>query len=51
MKSAEQKAKYPAIWISDVHLGYKDCRADYLLDFLSAVETDVLYLVGDIIDL
>ena len=41
----------PAVWISDVHLGYKDCRADYLLDFLNSIECDTLYLVGDIVDL
>ena len=39
------------IWISDVHLGFKGCRADYLLDFLHATECETLYLVGDIIDL
>lgn len=38
------------IWISDIHLGSKDCKADYLLDFLSHVKCDTLYLVGDIID-
>ncbi|BBN81505.1 hypothetical protein PA25_14900 [Pseudoalteromonas sp. A25] len=42
---------YPSIWISDVHLGYKDCKADYLLDFLNSTRCDVLYLVGDIVDL
>ena len=45
------KTYYPSIWISDVHLGYKDCKADYLLDFLNKTDCDVLYLVGDIIDL
>ncbi|HWV14469.1 MAG TPA: UDP-2,3-diacylglucosamine diphosphatase [Cellvibrio sp.] len=39
------------IWISDIHLGYRDCKADYLLDFLSHIHCDRLYLVGDIIDL
>lgn len=39
------------IWISDVHLGYRDCKADYLLDFLSHIKCDTLYLVGDVIDL
>lgn len=43
--------KYRAIWISDVHLGYKGCKADYLLDFLRSTETDYLFLVGDIIDI
>lgn len=42
---------YPSIWISDLHLGYKDCKADYLLDFLNRTNCDVLYLVGDIVDL
>lgn len=39
------------IWISDIHLGYRDCQADYLLDFLNHIHCDTLYLVGDIIDL
>lgn len=39
-----------AIWISDVHLGFRGCRADFLLDFLRSTESDYLYLVGDIID-
>jgi UDP-2,3-diacylglucosamine pyrophosphatase LpxH len=44
------KLPYRAIWISDVHLGNRGCKAEYLLDFLSHVECDYLYLVGDIID-
>ena len=39
-----------AIWISDVHLGTPGCQADCLLDFLRHHESDVLYLVGDIVD-
>ncbi|CCQ11893.1 Ser/Thr protein phosphatase family protein,UDP-2,3-diacylglucosamine hydrolase [Pseudoalteromonas luteoviolacea B = ATCC 29581] len=42
---------YPTIWISDIHLGYKDCKAEFLLDFLSNTHCDTLYLVGDIVDL
>ncbi|KPH64892.1 metallophosphoesterase [Pseudoalteromonas porphyrae] len=49
--NTSDKQYFPAVWISDVHLGYKDCRADYLLDFLNSIECDTLYLVGDIIDL
>jgi len=41
---------YRAIWISDVHLGTRGCKADYLLDFLRQTESDYLYLVGDIVD-
>lgn len=43
--------RYRSLFISDVHLGTPDCRADYLLDFLRNTRSDTLYLVGDIIDL
>jgi len=39
-----------AIFLSDVHLGTKQCKAKELLDFLSTVKCDYLFLVGDIID-
>jgi UDP-2,3-diacylglucosamine pyrophosphatase LpxH len=39
-----------AVFISDVHLGFKGCSALMLLDFLHHVEMDCLFLVGDIID-
>ena len=39
------------IWLSDIHLGNKDCKTDYLLDFLTKNKADTLILVGDIIDL
>lgn len=42
--------KYRAIWISDVHLGTRGCKAEFLLEFLKWNESDHLYLVGDIID-
>ncbi len=42
--------KYRSIWISDVHLGYKGCKAEFLLDFLRSTECEYLFLVGDIID-
>lgn len=53
MNAAYRKGreKYRAVWISDVHLGYKGCKAEYLLDFLQTTECDYLYLVGDIIDI
>lgn len=43
--------RYRSLFISDVHLGTPDCRADYLLDFLRRTQSDHLYLVGDFIDL
>jgi UDP-2,3-diacylglucosamine pyrophosphatase LpxH len=41
---------YRAIFISDVHLGTKDCKAELLNNFLKNNTCDTLYLVGDIID-
>lgn len=38
------------IWISDIHLGYRGCSAEFLLDFIRQMRCDTLYLVGDIID-
>ncbi len=42
---------YRAVFISDVHLGTSACRASDLLEFLNTVQTERLYLVGDIIDI
>jgi len=41
---------YKSIFISDVHLGTRDCKADLLNNFLKNNTCDTLYLVGDIID-
>ena len=37
-------------FISDVHLGFPGCSADFLCDFLDKVQCENLYLVGDIVD-
>jgi UDP-2,3-diacylglucosamine pyrophosphatase LpxH len=42
--------KVRSVWISDVHLGFRGCQAEALLHFLHSVETDYLFLVGDIVD-
>lgn len=42
---------YRSIFISDVHLGTKDARAEYLLDFLVHIRCDYLFLNGDIFDI
>lgn len=39
-----------SVFISDIHLGTKSCKAKRLHDFLSSIECENLYLVGDIID-
>ena len=41
---------YRSIFISDIHLGSRGCKADLLCDFLKNNTADNLYLVGDIID-
>lgn len=42
--------KYRTIFISDIHLGTRDCKADQLNNFLKNNTCESLYLVGDIID-
>lgn len=38
------------IWISDVHLGFPGCSAEFLLTFIRQMRCNTLYLVGDIVD-
>lgn len=45
-----QQHNYKTVWISDIHLGCKDCKAEFLLNFLHSVKCDTLYVVGDLID-
>ena len=42
---------YRTIWLSDVHLGTRGCKAELLLQFLKIHEAQTIYLVGDIVDL
>jgi UDP-2,3-diacylglucosamine pyrophosphatase LpxH len=41
---------YKSIFISDIHLGSRGCKADLLCDFLKHNTSENLFLVGDIID-
>ncbi|MEM1371427.1 MAG: UDP-2,3-diacylglucosamine diphosphatase [Pseudomonadota bacterium] len=41
---------YRTLFISDVHLGTRNCQADLLLDFLNEHNAETIYLVGDIVD-
>jgi UDP-2,3-diacylglucosamine pyrophosphatase LpxH len=45
-----RKQRVRTLWISDVHLGTRDCQAEHLAAFLKRYQTDRIYLVGDIID-
>jgi len=49
-KGFRPKRRYRSVWISDVHLGTRGCNAAMLVDFLSAIECETLYLAGDIVD-
>jgi UDP-2,3-diacylglucosamine pyrophosphatase LpxH len=42
--------RYRTIFISDIHLGTRGCKADYLLDFIKHTDCETMYLVGDIVD-
>jgi UDP-2,3-diacylglucosamine pyrophosphatase LpxH len=39
-----------ALFISDVHLGTRDCQAERLLRLLGRYDADAIYLIGDIVD-
>ena len=41
---------YRSVFVSDLHLGTRGCRADFLADFLGRISCDTLYLVGDVVD-
>jgi UDP-2,3-diacylglucosamine pyrophosphatase LpxH len=50
MTATPSVSRYRSIFLSDIHLGTRGCRAGILLDFLRHNESDYLYLVGDIVD-
>lgn len=41
---------FRSIFISDVHLGSKAAKTEFLIDFLRHHDADTIYLVGDIVD-
>ncbi|HEX4160239.1 MAG TPA: UDP-2,3-diacylglucosamine diphosphatase [Rhizomicrobium sp.] len=42
--------RHRTIFISDIHLGTRGCKAELLADFLARNSCDTLFLVGDIVD-
>ncbi|MBO3760679.1 UDP-2,3-diacylglucosamine diphosphatase [Ciceribacter sp. L1K23] len=50
MTSHSEPRKYRTLFISDVHLGSKAAKTDFLLDFLREHEAEKIVLVGDIVD-
>ena len=49
-RNAASTLRLRTVFISDIHLGFRGCSADLLLDFLHHIEADTLFLVGDIIE-
>lgn len=47
---SKRKQHVRTLWISDVHLGTRDCQAERLDVFLKRYAPERVYLVGDIID-
>ena len=49
-ENPSERHRHRTIFISDVHLGTRGCKAELLADFLAHNDCKTLYLVGDIID-
>lgn len=47
---AENPRTFRTLFISDVHLGSKPAKAEFLIDFLRHHDAGAIYLVGDIVD-
>ena len=41
---------FRTLFLSDIHLGTRGCRADLLVPFLRKHDAGTIYLVGDIFD-
>jgi UDP-2,3-diacylglucosamine pyrophosphatase LpxH len=48
--SKKIKAPYKAVFVSDIHLGTRSCKAEFLLKTLKRLSFDEIYMIGDIID-
>ena len=43
--------QFRTLFLSDIHLGSRHCNAELLLQTLSKIKADTIYLLGDIVDL
>ncbi len=43
--------RFRSVFLSDLHLGTRACKVEFLQCFLDAVEAEHLFLVGDIVDM
>ncbi len=46
----KNKFQWRSVFVSDIHIGTKDCKANALNQFLKCHPCEHLYLVGDVID-
>lgn len=51
IRGARNAVPTRSVFISDLHLGTRDCRAKELAEFLRNTEMETLFLVGDVVDL
>jgi UDP-2,3-diacylglucosamine pyrophosphatase LpxH len=51
VKRPSNRQSLRSVFISDLHLGSRGCRAERLLDFLNHIDVEQLFLVGDVVDL
>lgn len=47
----QPRRRVRTLFLSDLHLGARGCRAEDILGFLQSVEAGTIYLVGDILDI
>jgi hypothetical protein len=47
---ADDRLAVRTLFLSDLHLGTRDCQAQRLLALLEQCDADQLYLVGDVVD-
>jgi UDP-2,3-diacylglucosamine pyrophosphatase LpxH len=50
MHGEPRQRRFRTLFLSDVHLGSKAAKAEFLIDFLRWNDADTIYLVGDIVD-
>jgi UDP-2,3-diacylglucosamine pyrophosphatase LpxH len=51
MLANQRTTRVRSAFISDLHLGARECQASEIADFLRSVDMEQLYLVGDVVDL
>ncbi|MFC2967523.1 UDP-2,3-diacylglucosamine diphosphatase [Acidimangrovimonas pyrenivorans] len=49
-RRADGRRHHRSLFVSDLHMGARGCRADLFLEFLEHNDADTIYLVGDIFD-